>query len=148
MWPYRRSGAGRREFGRLVLASLVKSARTELEERRTRGQRLRARRALHRLRELEQALDELERLGTPLPRPWYLRRAAEAAAAAAGLAAAGVLAAVVGGRGPHGALVGVLDVAMLAATIAWFAIAVARRSPTAVPNTPSHEGLANSGLGR
>jgi len=148
MWPYRRSGAGRREFGRLVLNSLVKSARAELEERRTRGQRLRARRALHRLRELEQSLDELERLGTPLPRPWYMRRAAEAAAAAAGIAAAGLLAAVVGGHGPRGVLVGVLDVAMLAATIAWFAIAVVRRSPTSVPAPPSHEGLASSGFGR
>jgi hypothetical protein len=147
MWPYRRSGAGRREFGRLVLNSLVKSARAELEERRTRGQRLRARRALHRLRELEQALDELERLGTPLPRPWYLRRAAEASAAAAGIGAAGLLAAAVGGHA-HGVLVGVLDVAMLAATIAWFAIAVARRGPAAAPAAPSHEGLAGSGFGR
>ncbi|HEY0416896.1 MAG TPA: hypothetical protein VGC78_10950 [Gaiellaceae bacterium] len=133
MWPYRRAGSGRREFGRLVLTSLVKTARAELDARRDRGQRLRARRALRRLEELERALAELEELGSPLPRPWYDSAGVEAAAGAVSLGALALVAAVVAAHGPKGIVVGVLDLVMLAATVAWFAVAVARRGdrPTA-----------------
>jgi hypothetical protein len=48
-----RSGGGRRALGRVVLVSLADRTRAELEERRARGQRLRAQRALRRLEELE-----------------------------------------------------------------------------------------------
>ena len=56
-----RSGGGRRVLGRVVLVSLADRARAELDERRARGQRLRAHRALRRLEELERALDRFDR---------------------------------------------------------------------------------------
>jgi len=147
VWPYRHSGAGRREFRRLVLVSLAQSARAELERRRLRGQRLRARRARRRLEELERTLEELERYGTPIPQPWHSTRSAEAAAAAAGLAALGGLTAGVVVLGPSGAVVGAADVAMLLATLAWFWIAVARRAPGR-QRRPSNEGSTAADAGR
>jgi hypothetical protein len=66
-----RSGGGRRALGRVVLVSLAERTRAELDERRARGQRLRAQRALRRLEELERALDRFDRGLAPLPTPWY-----------------------------------------------------------------------------
>jgi hypothetical protein len=148
MWPYRHSGAGRREFRRVVLTSLVKSARGELDERRRRGQRLRAHRALRRLEELEQQLAQLEELGTPLPKPWYLTAGAEMATAAACLVALAALAAAVAANGTEGVLVGVLDVVMLVATVGWFLIAVARRGSDVVTRHPSFEGSTDPAASR
>lgn len=144
MWPYRHSGSGRREFRRVVLTSLVKSAQVELEERRKRGQRLRARRALRRLEELEQQLAQLEALGAPLPRPWYVAASAEIGTAVAGLIALVVLALLVAARGAEGVLVGALDVLMLLATVIWFFVAVARRGR----RRPSFEGSTEPEVGR
>jgi Flp pilus assembly protein TadB len=125
--PHTRSGSGRREFGRVVLTSLVAGVRAELEERRARGQRLRARRSLHRLQELERALDRLERGLPALPPPWYARPGALGAASALWAATLCALIAAVVANGPSGLLVGAADVVMLVATLAWFCIAVARR---------------------
>jgi hypothetical protein len=124
-----RSGGGRRALGRVVLVSLAERARSELDERRARGQRLRARRALRRLEELERALDRFDRGVPPLPTPWYLRRGAPAGAGVVLAVAVGALAAALVVDGPSGAVVGVVDVAMLLATLVWFRVAVARRNP-------------------
>jgi hypothetical protein len=124
-----RSGGGRRALGRVVLVSLAERARAELDERRARGQRLRAQRTLHRLEELERALDRFDRGLAPLPTPWYLRWGAYAATLAALVAAAGALASLLLIHGPTGVLVGIADVAMLAASLVWFVVAVARRAP-------------------
>ena len=148
MWPYRHSGAGRREFRRVVLTSLAKAARIDLDEREKRGQRLRARRALRRLEELERQLAQLEELGAPLPRPWYLAPGAELAAGGVCVAVLVLLAVVVAVHGTHGLLVGVVDVAMLVSTVGWFAITVARRGLDAPDRRPSFEGSSDPVAGR
>lgn len=124
-----RSGGGRRALGRVVLVSLAERTRVELDERRARGQRLRAQRTLRRLEELERALERFDRGLAPLPTPWYLRWGAYAAALAALVAAAGALVALTAIHGPSGALVACVDIAMLVATLVWFSVAVVRRAP-------------------
>ena len=148
MWPYRHSGAGRREFRRVVLTSLAKAARIDLDERRERGQRLRARRALRRLEELEQQLAQLDELGATLPRPWYLAPGAELAAGGVCVAVLALLAAVVAAHGTKGLVVGLVDVAMLVSTVAWFAVAVARRGGETAGRRPSFEGSSDPVGGR
>ena len=148
MWPYRHAGAGRREFRRVLLNSLVKAARGDLDERRKRGQRLRARRALRRLEELERQLEELELYGTPLPRPWYRTGTAEVATTTSCLVVLAALATAVAAHGAHGLLVGFLDVVMLLAAVVWFAVAVARRAPDNGPGHPSFEGSTDPVAGR
>ena len=144
-----RSGGGRRALGRVVLVSLAERTRVELDERRARGQRLRAQRALHRLEELERALDRFDRGLAPLPTPWYRRRGALPAAVAALLAAVGTLGTLVAVHGPSGVIVGVADAAMLVATLVWFAIAVARRPPReGVPGRHPIEGSSREDEGR
>lgn len=137
MRPQRQAGSGRREVGRLILASLAASARAELDERRRQGQRLRARRALRRLEELERALDRLERGVPALPPPWYARRGVLATVLLAWAAGVGVLVAALVVHGPSGVVVAAADVVMLVATLAWFCIKVARRPP------PPEEGSAS-----
>ena len=124
-----RSGGGRRALGRVVLVSLAERARVELDERRARGQRLRAQRALRRLEELERALDRFDRGLAPIPTPWYLRWGAYAAALVALFVAAGALLALTAIRGPSGMILACVDIAMLVATLVWFAVAIARRAP-------------------
>jgi Flp pilus assembly protein TadB len=144
-----RSGGGRRALGRVVLVSLAERTRAELDERRARGQRLRAQRTLRRLEELERALDRFDRGLAPLPTPWYLRRGALAAAVAVLLATVGTLVAAVAIHGPSGVIVGVADVAMLVATLVWFSIAVARRAPRdGVPGPHPNEGSPGEDGGR
>jgi hypothetical protein len=144
-----RSGGGRRALGRVVLVSLAERTRAELDDRRARGQRLRAQRALHRLEELERALDRFDRGLAPLPTPWYLRWGAYTAAILALVAAAGGLAALVVVHGPSGVLVGIADIAMLVATLAWFAIAIARRAPReGVTGPHPNEGSSGEEVGR
>ena len=144
-----RSGGGRRALGRVVLVSLAERTRAELEERRARGQRLRAQRALRRLAELELALDRFDRGLAPLPRPWYLGWGVYAGAIAALVLAAGLLVYAVTMHGPSGLLVGIADAAMLLTTLMWFSLAVARRSPRGrVAGHPPNEGSAAPGEGR
>jgi hypothetical protein len=144
-----RSGGGRRALGRVVLVSLAERARTELDERQARGQRLRARRALRRLEELEQALDRFDRGIPPLPQPWYLRRGALVAAAVVLVLAAAALATAVAVHGPSGMLVGLADAAMLLATLVWFSIAVSRRRPRkGAAGPPPNEGSSARSAGR
>jgi hypothetical protein len=136
-----RSGGGRRALGRVVLVSLAERTRVELDERRARGQRLRAQRTLRRLEELERALDRFDRGLAPLPTPWYRRFGVYAAALVALLAAAGALLALTAINGPSGLIVAAVDVAMLAATLVWFSVAVARRAPReGAAGRPSNEG--------
>jgi ribose/xylose/arabinose/galactoside ABC-type transport system permease subunit len=148
VWPYRHAGAGRREFGRLVLASLADAARIELDTHRARGRRLRARRAERRLAELEEALERLESGAAPFRARWYARPGAEAATTLALLASLAALVTAVVTGGAHGVLVGVLDVAMLAATLAWFAAAVAGRSVRRRAASPPNEGWSPADGGR
>ena len=149
MWPYRYAGAGRREFGRLVLASLAANARAERDTLRARGRRLRARRAERRLAELEEALDRLESGAPPRRHAWYAEPEAEAATAGVFLVSIAVLATVVAMRGTGGVLVGVLDVAMLLAALAWFWVAAGRRTRSRGAAAPSpNEGSPKTGGGR
>lgn len=144
-----RSGGGRRALGRVVLVSLAERTRAELDERRARGQRLRAQRALRRLEELERALDRFDRGLAPLPTPWYLRWASYAASIVALLATFVVLVSLVAIHGPSGVLVGIADVAMLIATLLWFAVAVARRAPRErAVGPPPNEGSSGRKEGR
>ena len=124
-----RSGGGRRALGRVVLVSLAERTRVELDERRARGQRLRAQRALRRLEELERALDRFDRGLAPLSTPWYLRWGAYTAAILAVLATFAVLVTLIVLRGTSGVFVGIADAAMLVATLVWFSVAIARRTP-------------------
>ena len=143
-----RSGGGRRALGRVVLVSLAERTRVELDERRARGQRLRAQRARRRLEELERALDRFDRGLAPLRTPWYLRWGAYGAAIVALLGTSGALASLVVVRGPSGVLVGIADVAMLVAALVWFAIAIARRAPRGVAGRPPNEGSSADDVGR
>jgi hypothetical protein len=144
-----RSGGGRRALGRVVLVSLAERTRAELDERRARGQRLRAQRTLRRLEELERALDRFDRGLAPLPTPWYRRFGVYAAALVALLAAAGALLALTAINGPSGLIVAAVDVAMLAATLVWFSVAVARRAPrVGEAGRPSNEGSSGRVEGR
>jgi Flp pilus assembly protein TadB len=149
VWPYRHAGAGRREFGRVVLVSLAASARAELETHRARGRKLRARRAERRLAELEEALERLESGAPPRTRGWHDSAAAEAATASAFVATVVVLAAAVAMRGPAGLLVGALDAAMLLAAVTWFLVAVGRRArPRGGTLPPPNEGYRSGDGGR
>jgi hypothetical protein len=144
-----RSGGGRRALGRVILVSLAERTRVELDERRARGQRLRAQRALRRLEELERALDRFDRGLAPLPTPWYLRWGAYGAAIVALLAAVGALVSLVAVHGPTGLLVGIADISMLVATLVWFTIAIARRAPRdAVSGRHPNEGSSGEDAGR
>ena len=144
-----RSGGGRRALGRVVLVSLADRTRAELDDRRARGQRLRAQRTLRRLEELERALDRFDRGLAPLPTPWYLRWGAYAAAIVALLATVSSLVSLVAIHGPTGVLVGVADVAMLVATLLWFLVAIARRAPReGVAGRHPNEGSSGEDEGR
>jgi hypothetical protein len=136
MWPYRHAGAGRREFGRVVLATLAATARAELDTHRARGRRLRARRAERRLAELEEALERLELGAPPVGRSWQTSAGVEAAAALVCVASAAALGVAVALQGTEGVVVRILDVAMLLATLAWFSAAIGRRAR--VRHAPAH----------
>lgn len=141
MWPYRHAGAGRRELGRVVITSLATAAQIELDGRRARGQRLRARRAERRLAELEEALARFERGAPPSTPAWYSHPGAEIATVIGALGCVGVLGAVAALRGPQGLLVGALDIVMLLAIVMWFFVAVSRRTrPPRVTADPPHGG--------
>jgi hypothetical protein len=135
-----RAGAGRREFGRVVLTSLTERARAEVEERRARGQRLRTRRALRRLAELERALADLEQGLPPRLSPWYARPGAFALVNLLFIGTLGALAAAVVLNGPSGAVVGVFDIAMLIAALVWFTACVLRRGGSPPSNGGSPAG--------
>ena len=144
-----RSGGGRRVLGRVVLVSLADRARAELDERRARGQRLRARRALRRLEELERALERFDRGDPPLQAPWYLHRGALAAAAVVLLATVGALVSAVVAHGPSGVVGRGRDSAMLLATLVWFGVAVARKAPREeAASPPPNEGSSVHHEGR
>jgi Flp pilus assembly protein TadB len=149
VWPYRHAGAGRRQFGRVVRASRGASARADLDPQRAHGRRLRARRAERRLAELEEALDRLERGAPPLRHTWYSQPGAEAATVVAFLGSVVALGVAVALGGTDGALVAALDIVMLLAALAWFCVAIGRRTRRrGAPRHPSNEGPPQADDGR
>jgi hypothetical protein len=134
--------AGRAQFRRTILQSLIGSAEAEVELRRSRRQRLRARRAERRLDELRRELSALEDgYRRPLARRW--RRSAALGRAVGGLWLAGalLLGFEVAIDGVHSTTVILGDVAMLVLSLVWFLLAVARvpvSEPRRAESTP-HE---------
>jgi hypothetical protein len=116
----------RAEFRRTLLRSLIGSAEAEVELRRSRRQRLRARRAERRLDGLRRELSALD----DGRRSARSRRAQSPALGRAvsvlWLAGAVLLGAEIAANGVHSTIVIVGDVAMLALSLAWFLLAVAR----------------------
>lgn len=119
--------AGRAEFKRLVLDSLIASAASELELHRSRHRRLRARSARRRLDELRnerRALDA-DRF-VPRPWGWARSRATGYLVTVAWLVGAVSLGAQIALRGVHTHVTIAGDLAMLALSLLWFLLAVAR----------------------
>lgn len=123
----RHGPTGRAEFRRIVLDSLIASAASELEVRRSRRQRLRARSAERRLAELlyERRVLDGDRY---VPRPWKWVRAATTgyAVTIAWFVGAGLLGAQIVLHGVHSRLTIAGDIGMLALSLLWFLLAVAR----------------------
>jgi hypothetical protein len=123
----RHGPTGRAEFRRIVLDSLIASAASELEIRRSRRQRLRARAAERRLTELlyERRALEDDRF---VPRPWKWVRASSTGyvVTVAWLVGAVLLGAQIAVHGVHSRLTIAGDIGMLALSLLWFLLAVAR----------------------
>jgi hypothetical protein len=128
--------SGRAEFRRTILRSLIGSAEAEVELRRSRRQRLRARWAERRLDELQQQLLALEHgYRRPARLRWARSTAASRIVGVVWIAGAAALGAEVVTDGVHSTTVIVGDCAMLVLSLVWFLLAVAR-----VPvSTPSVE---------
>jgi hypothetical protein len=116
---------GRVEFKRLLLESLISSAAAEVESRRTRRQRLRARRAEHRLAEL-QRLDRALATGSTASFAWFRRPGAGYVAGTVWVVGALLLASEIVMNGVHTRLTAVGDVAMLVVSLVWFLVTVAQ----------------------
>jgi len=118
--------SGRTEFRRTILQSLIGSAEAEVELRRSRRQRLRARRAERRLHDLHRQLSELEDGYRSSGRRWFRSAAAGHAASVLWLLGAALLAFEIVMNGVHSTRVIVGDALMLVLSLAWFLLAVAR----------------------
>jgi hypothetical protein len=123
----RHGPAGRAEFRRVLLDSLIDSATADLEHRRSRNQRLRARSAERRLEELRRELRALES-GDFSRRSWEWFRSAPAGyvVTVAWLIGATLLGVEVVVHGVHTHLTVAGDVAMLVLSLLWFVLAVVR----------------------
>jgi len=134
----RHGPAGRTAFRRIVLDSLIASAASELELRQSRRQRLRARSAERRLAGL---LDERRALDADrfVPRPWRWVRAASTGyiVTVAWLVGAVLLGAQIAAQGVHSKLTIAGDIGMLALSLLWFLLAVARIPFTASEGDPA-----------
>src|SRR5204863_4843905 len=118
--------AGRAQFRRTILQSLIGSAEAEVALRRSRRQRLRARRAERRLDELRRQLLALEN-GYRRPAGNRWRSAALGRAVGALWIVGAVLLGIeIAVDGVDSTTVIVGDAAMLALTVVWFLLAVAR----------------------
>ena len=119
--------SGRTEFRRTILRSLIGTAEAEVELRRSRRQRIRARRAERRLDDLHRQLSALE---PGYPRStgnrWFRSATAGRIASVLWLAGAGLLAFEIAGDGVHSTKVIVGDAVMLVLSLVWFLLAVAR----------------------
>jgi hypothetical protein len=109
------------EFRRVTVASLLASAERELDRHRAAGHRMRTRRAERRIRELRRSLVAPE--GSVAPP--QSGAGVVAAFTATWLVTVSGLAVAVVRFGLHG-VTAVADVAMVAATVAWFAAIVLR----------------------
>jgi hypothetical protein len=119
--------AGRAQFRRTILQSLIGSAEAEVELRRSRRQRLRARRAERRLDELRRELSALEEgYRRPLRHLWRRSAALGRTVGVLWLAGAVLLGAEIALDGVHSTTVIVGDVVMLMLSVVWFLLAVAR----------------------
>jgi hypothetical protein len=134
--------AGRAQFRRTILRSLIGSAEAEVELRRSRRQRLRARRAERRLDDLRRELSALEDgYRRPLGRRWRRSAGLGRAVGVLWLAGAVLLGFEVVIDGVHSTTVIVGDVAMLVLSVVWFLLAIARvpvSEPRSAESTP-HE---------
>lgn len=119
--------AGRAQFRRTVLQSLIGSAEAEVELRRSRRQRLRARWAERRLDELRRELSWLDDgYLRPAGRRWRASAALGRAVGVLWLLGAVLLGLEIAVDGVHSTTVIVGDVAMLALSVVWFLLAIAR----------------------
>jgi hypothetical protein len=116
----------RAEFRRLLLESQIGRGEAELAARRSRNQRLRVRRIERRLVALRTLLGELDGAERSAARSWLHSRTAGALLSVAWVAGAVALAVEIARHGVHSAVVTVGVVAMLALSLLWFALAVAR----------------------
>ena len=139
----RHGPTGRAEFKRVLLDSLIASAASELELRRSRHQRLRARSARRRLEDLTRERRELD-ADRFRRRAWSWPRAAATGYLVTGLWLAGatLLGVQIAFHGVHSPATIAGDVAMLALSLLWFLLAVARvpareRSSTAADVEPA-----------
>jgi hypothetical protein len=116
----------RAEFRRLLLESQIDRGEAELAARRSRNQRYRSRRVERRLAALRTLLRELEG-AQRFPAPSWLRsRTAGALVSLLWVAGAAALAVDIVVRGVGAVTVTVGVIAMLAVSLLWFALAVAR----------------------
>jgi hypothetical protein len=134
--------AGRAQFRRTVLQSLIGSAEAEVELRRSRRQRMRARRAERRLDELRRELSALEDgYRRPLGHRWRRSAMLGRTVGVLWLAGAVLLGLEVATGGVDSTTVIVGDVALLVLSVVWFLLAVARvpvSEPRSAESTP-HE---------
>ena len=123
----RHGPSGRAEFRRVLLDSLIASATSELELRRARHQRLRARSVERRLDHLRRERRQLD-AGSYTRQTWRWARGSVAGAVVTGLwlLGAALLAVEIVVRGVHSRLTIAGDLAMLALSLLWFLLAVAR----------------------
>jgi hypothetical protein len=123
----RHGAAGRAEFRRVLLDSLIDSATSDLELRRSRNQRVRARSAERRLEELRRERRALES-GEFSRRSWEWLGSATAGyvVTVVWLIGATLLGVHVVVDGVHTHLTVVGDIAMLALSLLWFLLAVVR----------------------
>jgi hypothetical protein len=129
----RHGPAGRAEFRRVLLDSLIASAVTDLELRRSQRQRLRTRTAQRRLDELTRERRELD-ADRFTPRSWGWARSAATGylVTLVWLLGAALLGVQIALHGVHTWPTIAGDIAMLALSLLWFLLAVARvpvRSP-------------------
>ena len=123
----RHGPSGRAEFRRLLLDSQIASVASELELRRSRRQRLRARSAARRLDDLRRERRALDADAfTPQPWRWPRTTAAGVAVTVLWLLGAALLALEIVAHGVHTPLTIAGDVAMLLVSLLWFLLAVAR----------------------
>jgi hypothetical protein len=116
----------RAEFRRTLLRSLIGTAEAEVELRRSRRQRVRARRAERRLDQLRRQLSALDDGPRTERSRWARSPALGRAVSVLWLAGAVLLGAEIAVDGVHSTTVIVGDVVMLVLSLAWFLLAVAR----------------------
>ena len=116
----------RSEFRRLVLESQISRGEAELAARRSRRQRFRSRRVERRLVELRELLRDLEGGERPASPSWLRSRTAAVLVSLLWLGGALALGTEIVRHGVQTTAVTVGVLAMLAVSVLWFALAVAR----------------------